>query len=292
MKTIGDKLRAARIERGITLQQISDETKISRRYLDAVEACDGTKLPGTVFARNFARQYAKFLGMNTLDMKPGELEEQIRLAFPREEEAFPSPANAPTGIGMPNPIQVAPLGEARNWNRMGLSALALFAVLGAGAAIFRIWQEAPALINTAREQAQTQETAAETPLASTTVPTAEVRIAQSNPVNGSSSNGAGAPSETTITISGTGMAVRVVAEQDTWISMNANGSHVFSELLKANQSRTISGVENARLVIGNAGGVKIATNGKDIGPIGLPGEVKVVMLSPDGPKIGVRPPAI
>ena len=50
--------------------------------------------------------------------------------------------------------------------------------------------------------------------------------------------------------------------------------------------------ENARLVIGNAGGVKIATNGKDIGPIGLPGEVKVVMLSPDGPKIGVRPPAI
>ena len=93
MNTIGDKLRAARIERGITLQQISDETKISRRYLDAIEACEATKLPGTVFARNFARQYAKFLGINTLGMKPGELEEQIKAAFPREEEAFPSAPN-------------------------------------------------------------------------------------------------------------------------------------------------------------------------------------------------------
>jgi cytoskeleton protein RodZ len=287
MNTIGDKLRAARIERGITLQQISDETKISRRYLDAIETCDATKLPGTVFARNFARQYAKLLGLNTLGMKPGELEEQIRVAFPREEETFPSPAS-----GSANPIQVAPLGEAWNWNRMGLSALALFAVLGAGAAIFRIWQEAPGLINTAREQARTQETVADAPAVSATMPTAELRIASNTPAEGSSSNGAGASSETTITISGNGMAVRVVAEQDTWVSMSANGSHVFSELLKANQSRTISGVENARMVIGNAGGVKIATNGKDIGPIGLPGEVKVVMLSPDGPKIGVRPPAI
>jgi uncharacterized protein GlcG (DUF336 family) len=83
--------------------------------------------------------------------------------------------------------------------------------------------------------------------------------------------------------------VRVVAEQDTWVSMRANGSHVFSELLKANQSRTISGVENAQMVIGNAGGVKIATNGKDIGPIGLPGQVRTVTLTPEGPKIGAGP---
>ena len=59
--------------------------------------------------------------------------------------------------------------------------------------------------------------------------------------------------------------------------------------MKLLMSRTISGVENARLVVGNAGGVKIATNGKDIGPIGLPGQVRTVTLSPEGPKIGAGP---
>jgi cytoskeleton protein RodZ len=285
MITIGDKLRAARIERGITLEQISDETKISLRYLDAIEACNPAGLPGAVFARNFARQYANYLGIKTLGIKASELDEQIRTAFPREDDSGPSPQTIPVTGSVSYPIEVAPLADPWNWNRIGLSALALFAVLGAGAAVFRILQEAPALFEAAREQVKAEESAAvNANLAAT--PTAELRIAQNT--DGSAAHGDGI-SETTITISGNGMAVRVVAEQDTWISMSANGSHVFSELLKANQSRTISGVENARMVIGNAGGVKIATNGKDIGPIGLPGQVRVVMLSPEGPKIGTMP---
>jgi len=292
MTTIGDKLRAARIERGISLEEISDETKISLRYLTAIESCDAKNLPGCVFARNFTRQYASYIGVSTLGIKPADLEDQIRVAFPREEEFFSAPIQHSTSAGIPNPIQVAPLADSWNWNRIGLSALALVAVLGAGAAIFRIWQEAPALIENARNQAQQQPinevVPANVSTSSAAATTAHVNIEQTTaPTTGP--DGHPVASGTTITISGNGMAVRVVAEQDTWISMTANGTHVFSELLKANESRTISGVENARMVIGNAGGVKIATNGKDIGPIGLPGQVRVVMLSPEGPKIGAVP---
>ena len=291
MITLGGKLRAARTERGISLEDISEETKISLRYLKAIESSDAAGLPGTVFARNFTRQYAQYIGIHSLGIEPGELDQQIQLAFPRESEALPSTSQA-QGTGVPQSIQIAPLAEAWNWNKIGLSALGLLAVLGAGAAIFRVWQEAPGLIESARQQAKQQQ--AQQPQ-QVVIPASQPVIAPSTPQvqieqTSAAVTADGQPTaETTITISGNGMAVRVVAEQDTWVSMRANGSHVFSELLKANQSRTISGVENAQLVVGNAGGVKIATNGKDIGPIGLPGQVRTVTLTPEGPKIGAGP---
>jgi cytoskeleton protein RodZ len=294
MITLGDKLRAARTERGISLEDISEETKISLRYLKAIESSDAAGLPGTVFARNFARQYAQYIGINALGIKPGELDEQIQLAFPRESESMPSVINQPAGNRTPQSIEVAPLAEAWNWNKIGLSTLGLLAVLGAGAAIFRVWQEAPGLIESAREQAKQQQVQ-QAPQQQAAAPVSQPVIATSAPQvqieqTSTEPTADGQPTaETTITISGNGMAVRVVAEQDTWVSMRANGKSVFAELLKANQSRVISGVENAQLVIGNAGGVKIATNGKDIGPIGLPGQVRTVTLTPEGPKIGAGP---
>jgi cytoskeleton protein RodZ len=294
MITLGDKLRAARTERGISLEDISEETKISLRYLKAIESSDAAGLPGTVFARNFTRQYAHYIGIGALGIKPGELDEQIQLAFPRESEAMPQLSQSTTASIPQQPIEIAPLAEAWNWNKIGLSTLGLLAVLGAGAAIFRVWQEAPSLIESAREQAkqqqvqQAQQQQVVTPVSQPVAPP-DVPQVQIEQTTAPAAAGQPATAETTITISGNGMAVRVVAEQDTWVSMNANGGHVFSELLKANQSRTISGVENAQLVIGNAGGVKIATNGKDIGPIGLPGQVRTVTLTPEGPKIGAGP---
>ena len=291
MITLGDKLRAARTERGISLEDISEETKISLRYLKAIESSDAAGLPGTVFARNFTRQYAQYVGLNLLGIKPGELDEQIQLAFPRESEALPSVISQPAGRRTVQSIEIAPLAEAWNWNKIGLSTLGLLAVLGAGAAIFRVWQEAPGLIESAREQARQQQ-AQQQQVAAPVAPPVIAPAAQQVQIEQTSAapTADGQPTaETTITISGNGMAVRVVAEQDTWVSMRANGRSVFAELLKANQSRVISGVENAQLVIGNAGGVKIATNGKDIGPIGLPGQVRTVTLTPEGPKIGAGP---
>jgi hypothetical protein len=91
--------------------------------------------------------------------------------------------------------------------------------------------------------------------------------------------------ESTITISADGMAVQVVASQATWVSMSANGKQVWSGILEPNQRKVISGVARAKLVVGNAGGIEILTNGKSIGPIGPAGQVRVVILSPDGPQI-------
>ena len=60
--TIGEQLRLAREERGIPLRDISDETRISIRYLEAIESGDFKRLPGGIFNRSFVRAYARCIG--------------------------------------------------------------------------------------------------------------------------------------------------------------------------------------------------------------------------------------
>jgi len=61
-QSIGEKLRLARETRGIALREISEQTRISMRYLEAIETDDYRHLPGGIFNRSFIRAYAKFIG--------------------------------------------------------------------------------------------------------------------------------------------------------------------------------------------------------------------------------------
>lgn len=61
-QSIGEKLRLAREARGIALREISEQTRISMRYLEAIEGDDYKRLPGGIFNRSFIRAYAKFIG--------------------------------------------------------------------------------------------------------------------------------------------------------------------------------------------------------------------------------------
>jgi len=66
-ETIGEKLRLAREARGIALRDISEQTRISIRYLEAIDADDYRRLPGGIFNRSFIRAYAKFIGYDEHD---------------------------------------------------------------------------------------------------------------------------------------------------------------------------------------------------------------------------------
>jgi len=58
---IGEKLRLAREARGIALRDISEQTRISMRYLTAIETDDYKRLPGGIFNRSFIRAYARYI---------------------------------------------------------------------------------------------------------------------------------------------------------------------------------------------------------------------------------------
>ena len=62
--SIGEKLRLEREAHGIALREISEQTRISMRYLEAIETDDYRRLPGGIFNRSFIRAYAKFVGFD------------------------------------------------------------------------------------------------------------------------------------------------------------------------------------------------------------------------------------
>ena len=64
MGAFGDRLRREREMRGITLDEITESTKISRRHLEALEGEHFDQLPGGVFNKGFVRAYARFLGID------------------------------------------------------------------------------------------------------------------------------------------------------------------------------------------------------------------------------------
>src|SRR4030095_5143458 len=53
------ELSAIRRNRGISLEQISESTKISVRSLTAIENCDFARLPGGIYNTSYIRQYAR-----------------------------------------------------------------------------------------------------------------------------------------------------------------------------------------------------------------------------------------
>ena len=57
-KTIGEVLRLARINQGLSIEELQEKTEIQLNFLEAMEADDFDQLPSTFYARSFLRKYA------------------------------------------------------------------------------------------------------------------------------------------------------------------------------------------------------------------------------------------
>jgi cytoskeleton protein RodZ len=64
MGEFGRELRTERECRGIEIETISDSTKISSRYLTALEEDQFEQLPGGVFNKGIVRSYARIVGLD------------------------------------------------------------------------------------------------------------------------------------------------------------------------------------------------------------------------------------
>ena len=64
MAEIGTTLRNARIQRGLSIEQAAQDTRISPRFLEALEAEQFDSLPAAVYVRGFLRSYANYLRLD------------------------------------------------------------------------------------------------------------------------------------------------------------------------------------------------------------------------------------
>jgi cytoskeletal protein RodZ len=62
--SLGARLRGAREARKLSLREVSDQTRITRRHLEAIEADDYKQLPGGIFNRSFVKAFARAVGYN------------------------------------------------------------------------------------------------------------------------------------------------------------------------------------------------------------------------------------
>ena len=80
-------LQRARQARGLTLEEVERDTRISRRYLEALENENFGLLPAPVYARGFLRTYARYLGLEPANLLPlfpvGYVEEPVLQPWPK-----------------------------------------------------------------------------------------------------------------------------------------------------------------------------------------------------------------
>src|SRR5207249_10719523 len=68
MPELGKTLSEARVARGLTLEDCERDTRISKRYLDALEREDWKVFPAPVYSRAFLRTYSQYLNLNPNDL--------------------------------------------------------------------------------------------------------------------------------------------------------------------------------------------------------------------------------
>jgi len=112
MSELGKTLSQARVARGLTLEDCERDTRISKRYLDALEREDWKIFPAPVYSRAFLRTYAQYLSLD-----PQQL---MRMYHAQEEpEIKPLPE-----------VRAAPATGSMNWTLAGI-VVAFLLVAGA-----------------------------------------------------------------------------------------------------------------------------------------------------------------
>lgn len=85
MSGVGQKLKDARIAKGLTLDDLQQSTKIQKRYLIAIEEGNYDALPGNFYVRAFARQYAETVGLNPNEIV-NEIDQELGTSSTEEVE--------------------------------------------------------------------------------------------------------------------------------------------------------------------------------------------------------------
>ncbi len=92
MASFGQELKRERELRDISLKEISEATKISIRFLEALEQDNYDILPGGIFNRGFIRAYARFIGVDGEELVNAYVHEVSQ----RETRPGAAPASTPS----------------------------------------------------------------------------------------------------------------------------------------------------------------------------------------------------
>jgi cytoskeleton protein RodZ len=243
MPPLGERFRAARESRGLSLSDVSEQIRIRSVYLAAIEEENWSAIGAPVYVRGFLRTYARFLGLD-----PEEVVAAFNSGSP--SAAPPPPASDRSARSAP---ALATTGEEQASRGAPLVwAAAVVAVL---LVAFVVYNEltmrrlaAPGPIAAASASAS--------PLPSNSpAPESSASPAASAPAGLDGSN-----------------SIALVLSAPSWLRVTVDGNVSMEGTFPAGTSKTFHG-KSALVRIGNAGGVEIYVDGRDVGKLGKPGDV-------------------
>lgn len=238
-ESLGAELRKQREIRGVTLKEIADATKISKRYLEALEQDDFSALPAAVFTRGFVREYSRYIGLNSEEMASRYSE---LIGAPPETSATPV-----TPLSVKKPEGLPFIRIDRNF--------AVFVVLLMVFSAVMWW------LSTRRGESRE---APPPPAPTATVAPSIAPIVPTEPVV-SSTAPASSPDKLELEL-------KVLA--DTWVILQIDGQPALNQVLRAGETRKLEAENEIRFeVVGNAGGLELTLNGRAIPAIGPSGKV-------------------
>ncbi|ORT55064.1 helix-turn-helix domain-containing protein [Streptomyces sp. CB03238] len=255
--SIGRALRQARIDAGLTVEEVSTSTRVRIPIVHAIEEDDFSRCGGDVYARGHIRTLARAVGLDS-----AALVEQY---------------DAEHG-GRPSPTPAAPLFEAErirperrrpNWTAAMVAAIV--AVIGfVGFTLFNGEGGGSRSNNVAEGPAPAQK--------ATTKPKPPKAVAPPP-----------APSESAIAaVPKDKVTVKLTAKDDkSWISAKArDGKLLFDGLLLKGDSKTFQDDERLDLILGNAGAIELFVNGKKVEDEFEDGQVERLSYEKGDPQVG------
>ena len=250
---VGDILRGEREKQGLTIEDIARETSIRDIYLEAIEKGDYDSLPGDVYAKGFIRNYSRFLqidGDALLDKYDEErnINKVVQpVDQPQEPAQNPQPAQPKTNLFAAGDAYRDSLErEEKSGSKKFMILLGIMFVFLGGVYI--------AFMDDGSENAPKQET---------------VKVETTKP----------APVEKKYD----GVEITAKALENCWISVKIDGQPAFEGTIEKGKEMSWQGKENVDILAGNAGGLQITFNGKDVGTLGQMGQVEERSFKKDEP---------
>ncbi len=242
--SFGDWLRRQREMREITLRDIADRTKISLRYLEAMEENRFDLLPAPIFAKGFLREYARYVGLS-----PDEVvNHYLAVQKPSSDEDGSRKDSAPSGRSYrPKPV--------RSWT------YGLFLALAVLALIALIWG---LTLYSDRRYEKIGADAPPPPSAAPPSPASARPAAEPGPARPN------APLEVTLDFTA-----------DCWVEVKVDDKPFLSEQRVQGESLPIEAQKSVDVRLGDAGAVEIQVNGLSYPLQGRPGEVRDVRIDLD-----------
>jgi cytoskeleton protein RodZ len=237
--TLGETLRQARLDKGVSLADAARETRIRKGYLEALEAEDLAALPPLVYTRGFLRTYAEYLSLSP--------EAMVDLYKPtRAREPSQPLRSAVPHVAIPRQIPLRPV-------LYGISSVAFVVVA------YFVWNWYQAVQISLREGDTSPRARAGTPTATGARLPTPFAIALASPSPTASPTLAPLPSPTPVV---DGILVEFRTNARVYVEAAVDGKQVVAETLAAGTQQTLPlGKESVVMRTSNGSAVDVTVNG-------------------------------